>query len=68
MCDCISRLPNELRSTVSHALQRHGGRSIYFACASIEPVLSRPVFHRILRWADSLAGCPECGPRLNSRP
>ncbi len=67
MCDCLSRIPSDLKGSVAAALARFRDRPIYLVCALIEPNFTRPAFHRVLRWADSLAACPQCGPRLNGR-
>ena len=64
MCDCLSRIPWDIRPVVHLALARHGDAPIYAACSTLEPNLSRGDFHRVLRWADSLRACPECAPRL----
>ena len=68
MCDCVSRIPPDLRSAVSYALERHSDWSTYAACSTIEAYLSREAYHRVLKWADSLVNCPECAPRLNGNP
>jgi len=65
MCDCVSQLPSDLRSLVSHVLKQRPDWPILAALTTIESDLSRRSYHHVLRWADGLTNCPECGPRLN---
>jgi len=65
MCDCLSRIPWDLRPDVHQALARLPDAPIYVACSTLEPILNRATFHRVLRWADSLKDCPDCAPRLS---
>ncbi|MGE5506342.1 MAG: hypothetical protein ACM31L_18110 [Actinomycetota bacterium] len=68
MCDCFLNIPRPARTKLLYELQRTPWVGIYEACFRIEADLGRTVYHQLLRWADSLAECHECRPRLRGLP
>ena len=64
-CDCLSRLPSELRSAISKALERFPTKAMLSICANVEQDLSRAAFHSVLQWVDSLNNCPACSTRYS---
>jgi hemerythrin-like metal-binding protein len=61
----MSRLPATVRPALVLELSSAPSIGVYDACFRLEPHLGRRAYHQLLRWADSLAECHECYPRLH---
>jgi hypothetical protein len=67
MCDCFHSIPRPARTRLLYEIERNPAAGIYDACFRIEEDVARSIYHQVLRWADSLADCDHCRPRLQRR-